>query len=398
MASVFGVNTTRSSSAARPIQIDSTTPIGAVVSIALERDVKADVALMESLNQEPMRFFGSASEALKEFENYEGTIVRVLDGIIDQNAKCPIILSFVVINLSQSGESAESFYNDAEIKTRIIEAIGRFRKAYALFGYKPNLIIAPYFSHDLDIGAEMQSIATALSGHAIIDLNCENEAEASVKVASYGSERVLLCDPYVKVWDTLKNAESFEPMSARIAGLIAYVDGEEEYGFSNSHSNRVLGGISGTKRIVEFEAGEECEADRIRNKNITTIIRYQGFRTWGNHTTSMDSIWQDFTRVRVFDRIAKAALEGVFWAIDRRADVLKAAKDSVEEMLLALKGADVLVDYEVSWNDELNTAANITAGKFYLDVDLMNTPIVKRLEINFNYTDKYADTLIKMIS
>lgn len=187
-------------------------------------------------------------------------------------------------------------------------------------------------------------------------------------------------------------------ISARIAGLIAYVDGEEEYGFSNSHSNRVLNGISGTKRIVEFEAGEECEADRIRNQNITTIIRYQGFRTWGNHTTSVDSIWQDFTRVRVFDRIAEAALEGLFWAIDRRADELKAAKDSVEQMLLALKGAKVLVDYEVSWNEELNTAANITAGKFYLDVQLMNTPIVKRLEINFNYTDKYADTLIKMIS
>lgn len=104
-----------------------------------------------------------------------------------------------------------------------------------------------------------------------------------------------------------------------------------------------------------------------------------------------------YTCARV-DRIAEAALEGLFWAIDRRADELKAAKDSVEQMLLALKGAKVLVDYEVSWNEELNTAANITAGKFYLDVQLMNTPIVKRLEINFNYTDKYADTLIKMIS
>lgn len=67
-------------------------------------------------------------------------------------------------------------------------------------------------------------------------------------------------------------------------------------------------------------------------------------------------------------------------------------------MLLALKGARVLVDYAVSWDEERNTPANITAGKFYLKVDTMNTPIVKRLEVNFNYTDRYADTLIKLIS
>ncbi|WP_300764351.1 phage tail sheath subtilisin-like domain-containing protein [Helicobacter sp. UBA3407] len=396
MANVFGVNTTRSSSAARPIQIASTTPIGAVVSIAL--DLQSDAELIASFEAEPLRFFGSAEEALKEFSKYEGTIHRVLDGINDQNAKCPLILSFVVITLGEAQESPESFYGEAGIKTRILEAIGRFRKAYALFGYKPNLIIAPYFSHDLDISAEMQSVAERLSAHAIIDLNCESEAEAVEKVKSYGSERVMVCDPYVKVWDTLKNAESFEPMSARVAGLIAYTDGEQEYGFSNSHSNRVLNGVSGAKRLVDFEAGQDCEADRVRGQNITTLIRYDGFRVWGNHTTSIDSVWEDFTRVRVFDRIAEAALEGLFWAIDRRADELKAAKDSVEQMLLALKGAKVLVDYEVSWNEELNTAANITAGKFYLDVQLMNTPIVKRLEINFNYTDKYADTLIKMIS
>lgn len=54
MASVFGVNTTRSSSAARPIQIASTTPIGAVVSIAL--DLQSDAELIASFEAEPLRF------------------------------------------------------------------------------------------------------------------------------------------------------------------------------------------------------------------------------------------------------------------------------------------------------------------------------------------------------
>ena len=78
--------------------------------------------------------------------------------------------------------------------------------------------------------------------------------------------------------------------------------------------------------------------------------------------------------------------------------MLKSAKDSVEQMLLGLKGAKVLVGYEVSWDSELNTAANITAGKFYLKAEMMNTPIVKRIEVSFNYSDTWAETLLKEIS
>ena len=395
MASQFGVNTTRSSTAARNLKIQSTTPIGVVASVACEG---VEVDLIESYKQEPLRFFSSVEDALEEFKGREGTILRVLDGINDQNVRAPIILSLVVITREEAQQSPERFYENEQLKSNVIAGIESFKRAYMLFGYKPNLIVAPYFSHDLDVNTQMQSTATRLSAMAIVDLNCESEQEAVEKVKTYGSERVMVCDPYVKVWDTLKNAESFEPMSARVAGLIAYTDGEQEYGFSNSHSNRVLNGVSGAKRLVDFEAGQDCEADRVRGHNITTLIRYDGFRVWGNHTTSIDSVWEDFTRVRVFDRIAEAALEGLFWAIDRRADELKAAKDSVEQMLLALKGARVLVDYAVSWDEERNTPANITAGKFYLKVDTMNTPIVKRLEVNFNYTDRYADTLIKLIS
>lgn len=102
--------------------------------------------------------------------------------------------------------------------------------------------------------------------------------------------------------------------------------------------------------------------------------------------------------MRIFDRIAEAALDGLFWAIDRRADALKSAKDSVEQMLLILKGTRVAIGYDVFWDMEMNTKANITAGKFYLRAQMQNSPIVKRFEINFSYANRWGDTLIKMIS
>ncbi|MBD3842356.1 MAG: hypothetical protein IE909_10805 [Campylobacterales bacterium] len=76
----------------------------------------------------------------------------------------------------------------------------------------------------------------------------------------------------------------------------------------------MINGISGTSRAIEFNAGQDCEADRLRTKGIGTVIRYNGFRMWGGETTDIDPIWQDHTRVRVFDRVCEAALDGLFWA------------------------------------------------------------------------------------
>jgi phage tail sheath protein FI len=343
-------------------------------------------------------FFGSADKANEFFGELEGTLRESLDGVADQNVTGPLIVIAVELETTHSGKVPENFYDDLTLKSKIIAAVGRLKGVAGTVGYKPNLIVALRFSHDLDVATEMTSVAQRLLGMALVDLNADDESAAVLAVGSFGTNRVLLCDPYVKVWDTFTDSEVFQPLSARRAGLIAWTDAQHEYGFADSHSNRVINGISGTKRDIEFNAGQDCEADRLRTKGIGTVIRYNGFRIWGGETTDIDPIWQDHTRVRVFDRVSEAALDGLFWAIDRRADILKSVRDSVEQMLLALKGAKVLLGFNVYWDPERNTKANITAGKFYLVAEMQNMPIVKRLEVNFSYVDRYGDVLIKLIS
>ncbi len=400
MASNFGVNTITTVNAARPIRINSSTPIGIAASVLLDANVEAEAAISEKLNADDgMLYYGSPDEALEDFKENLGTVRNALDGIADQNVNAPVVLSLVQIDQTQYDAGApEDTYGDPAVKSDVITAVGNLRKSGAKFGVKPNLIIAPFFSHDLDINAEMKSVADALLATGIVDLNAADEADVNTQIDNYGTKRLLLCDPYVKVWDTVADAGAYEPSSARIAGMIARTDSEVEYGWADSFSNRVVNGISGSKRDIEFTPGQECEADRLRTKAVTTLIRYNGFRAWGGETTDIDPIWQDLTRVRVFDRVCEAALDGLFWAIDRRADILKSAKDSVEQMLLALKGSSVLLGFNVYWDPEKNTRANITAGKFYMVAEMQNMPIVKRLEVNFSYVDKYADVLIKQIS
>jgi phage tail sheath protein FI len=367
MAANFGVNVAITAEAARPISIQSVTPIGIAGTAAGIED--------------GLYFYGSvtaAKEALKE-KGADGSLQRTIQAIYDQAVETPVILSV----FENTGNAA------------IKAAIEAFGNAKSEFGYRPNILIAPEFS-DVDVVYNaLITSAEKLHATAIIDLNVATEDAATTKARGFGTRRAIITDPYVKIYDSIQDEYKPYPQSPFIAGLIAKVDGESEYGWSDSYSNRTINGIFGTSRNINFELGEkDCEADRLRSEHISTIIRESGFRAWGGETTDIDSIWQDLARVRIFDRISEACQKGVFFAIDKKADQLFYAKQSVEELLRNLTGSKVLIGYEVTWSKTKNTQATVTAGKFYLDVRMQNNPIVKVLELDFIYSDAWSEQLL----
>ena len=382
MAAKFGVNVTVSAEAARPIAVESTTPIGiAGYEEVLENGLHFYMTTAKALEALEAKYKAKkdASQAFKK-----GSIYRALKGIEDQAVNTQIILSVFT-------KDDDEDTND-EI-TECKSAITAFAKAKSRFGYSPNLIIAPGFSHEDAIKGEIEKMATRLKATGIVDLKADDAAAAIVKMGDFGTNRLVAAYPNVKVWDDETNAYVYEGQSARIAGMIAHTDGASEFGYSDSYSNRVMIGVSGTQIDVDFELGETCTADELRAAKISTIIRESGFRAWGGETSDQDTIWKDLARVRIFDRISQACQKGVLFAIDRKASELYHAKRSVSELLRQLVGAKVLLGYELSWSAK-NTDATITAGKFYLDVRMQNNPIVKQLTLDFIYVDKYGSVLM----
>ena len=382
MAAKFGVNVTVSAEAARPIAVESTTPIGiAGYEEVLENGLHFYMTTAKALEALEAKYKAKkdASQTLKK-----GSIYRALKGIEDQAVNTQIILSVFT-------KDDDEDTND-EI-TECKSAVTAFAKAKSRFGYSPNLIIAPGFSHEDAIKGEIEKMATRLKATGIVDLKADDAAAAIVKMGDFGTNRLVAAYPNVKVWDDETNAYVYEGQSARIAGMIAHTDGASEFGYSDSYSNRVMIGVSGTQIDVDFELGETCTADELRAAKISTIIRESGFRAWGGETSDQDTIWQDLARVRIFDRISQACQKGVLFAIDRKASELYHAKRSVSELLRQLVGAKVLLGYELSWSAK-NTDATITAGKFYLDVRMQNNPIVKQLTLDFIYVDKYGSVLM----
>ena len=382
MSAKFGVNVTISAEAARPIAVESTTPIGiAGYEEVLENGLHFYMTTAKALEALEAKYKAKkdASQAFKK-----GSIYRALKGIEDQAVNTQIILSVFT-------KDDDEDTND-EI-TECKSAITAFAKAKSRFGYNPNLIIAPGFSQEDAVKGEIEKVATRLKATGIVDLKAQDTAAAIVKMGDFGTRRLVAAYPNVKVWDDETNAYVYEGQSARIAGMIAHTDGASEFGYSDSYSNRVMIGVSGTQIDVDFELGETCTADELRAAKISTIIRESGFRAWGGETSDQDTIWQDLARVRIFDRISQARQKGVLFAIDRKASELYHAKRSVSELLRQLVGAKVLLGYELSWSAK-NTDATITAGKFYLDVRMQNNPIVKQLTLDFIYVDKYGSVLM----
>lgn len=382
MAAKFGVNVTVSAEAARPIAVESTTPIG--------------IAGYEEVLENGLHFYMTTAKALEALEaKYKakkdanqafkkGSIYRALKGIEDQAVNTQIILSVFT-------KDDDEDTND-EI-TECKSAVTELAKAKSRFGYNPNLIVAPEYSHEDAVKGEIEKVATRLKATGIVDLKAQDAAAAIVKMGDFGTRRLVAAYPNVKVWDDETNAYVYEGQSTRIAGMIAHTDGASEFGYSDSYSNRVMIGVSGTEIDVDFELGETCTADELRSAKISTVIRESGFRAWGGETSDQDTIWQDLARVRIFDRISQACQKGVLFAIDRKASELYHAKRSVSELLRQLVGAKVLLGYELSWSAK-NTDATITAGKFYLDVRMQNNPIVKQLTLDFIYVDKYGSVLM----
>ena len=184
---------------------------------------------------------------------------------------------------------------------------GAYQGVHALLGaesevkVQPKVLIAPGFTSQVTrtarritgapVVAEMVGIAERLRAVIIADGPNTTDAEAIAYRELFGSRRVFVVDPWLKVWDTQANAEALGGASARVAGLIAKSD--DEQGFWWSPSNREIAGILGTSRAVDFTLGDvSARANQLNAQEVATIIQQNGYRLWGNRTCASDPKWR----------------------------------------------------------------------------------------------------------
>ena len=269
---------------------------------------------------------------------------------------------------------------DAQILSNVIGGVndttGQYEGVQALLSAEsvvkvtPRLLIVPGFSHHLAVVSEMLAIADRLRAIILADGPNTTDQDAITYRDSFGSPRVYITDPWVKVWDTTYNAEVHQPASPRVAGMISRSDNDR--GFWYSPSNTEIYGILGAARHVDFALGDpNSRANYLNENEVATIIHQNGFRLWGNRTCSSDPKWAFLNVRRTADMINESLLQAHLWAVDRNisrtlvSDVL----EGVNAYLRHLTAVGAILGGKAWADPELNTPDQVMQGKLYIDFD-----------------------------
>ena len=385
-----GVVTEVTSNSARPISVSSTLPIALVLSSSIV----------------PVGVYGfdSPKKALEFFEPNENELVDDIGNLKKYLLIGRDIFNLIVPTIVCVVEVVE---DEAIYKAAFIESINIIKSAASMtnealvsggaIGFKPDIVTVGFDSFDMDVNNAVINVCTALKARTHINLYATSNGEAITRRESFGSDRVTVAKCSLTNFDTTTASTVEYDSGILLSWLRCWVDGNSKTGYSKSISNRVLT-VSGVASPSEFYAGSLDETDPLTEKQVMSFIHYKGFRTWEYATTSVDPIWQDARRVRIFDLASEAVIDGVFFAVDNDLNELNAAKDSLRGFMNGLVGDDVMIGFNVQLDLERTTKERITAGEFYFIVDAQEMPSPKLIHITFNRVDAYAGVVYKMLA
>ncbi|MEH0021698.1 MAG: phage tail sheath subtilisin-like domain-containing protein [Desulfobacter sp.] len=327
-----------------------------------------------------------------------GTLKAALDDIFDQ------AWAVVVVIRVEEGVDAAATLSNVVGSASPLSGVHALLSAENEVKVTPRILIAPGFTSDRPgdaanpVVAELQGIAQRLRAVIIADGPNTDMAGAITYREDWGSDRIYVVDPGVKVWDTVGNAAVTRPASARVAGLMARMDADR--GFWWSPSNQTINGIVGAARPVDFAMSEtNCEANLLNEKEVATIVHRNGYRLWGNRTCATDPLWAFLPVRRTADMIYESVEEAFLWAMDRpmSANLILDIQESVNAYLRHLKAVGALLGGKCWLDPTLNTQDQLMAGKLYLDFDIEPPAPLEHLIFRTHRESGYYEELVDQV-
>lgn len=368
---------------ARPLSIKSTAVIGLIATAddadPLSFPVNTPVAV--------------TSEAAIGKAGTTGTLAAVLT-LIFARVKTLVI----VVRVAASAVEATQTANVVGTVTAQGERTGiqALLSAQSMLGFKPKILGAP--------GLDTQGVKLALTA-AALKLNAfvygaaagETNGAAIGDRANYGARELMLISPDVKVLNDLGETATMSAVAMAL-GQRAYID--QEFGWHKSLSNVELAGVLGTSRPIEFDLQSMANDAGILNQaDITTIVRRDGYRFWGNRTCSDDPLFAFEVSVRTAQVLRELA-DDLFWAIDKplTPSLAKALVSSYDNTLKSLTRAGFLLGGEAWFDPARNPADEIAAGKLHLDYDYTPVPPLESLGIAQRITQRHLLDFAQRVS
>ena len=302
-----------------------------------------------------------------------GTLPDALVGIFAQG-----VASVVVVRVAEGNDDAATLAN-------VIGAASASTGVYALLQARadptthPKILCAPGFT-DARTGSKANAtvaalliVANRLSAMVVADAP-NSSSDAKTWVADWGSDangsRLYAVTPQVSVMGSDGNPVS-RPSSPYVAGVISRVDAEMGYWYSPS--NKIIHGIIGTSRDIDFSISDtSAESNTLNALGLSVIIRQDGFRLWGSRTLGSDTKWQYLSVRRTADTVYQAIETSFLWFLDRpySADLVDSVQQSINSYLRSLKAQGTILGGTAWLDEDLNTPTSMAEGKLYVDFDI----------------------------
>ncbi|EBY8261178.1 phage tail sheath family protein [Salmonella enterica subsp. enterica serovar Oslo] len=275
------------------------------------------------------------------------------------------------------------------------------------FGFYAKILIAPVFCTQNSVAVKLIAQAEALGAITYIDAPIGTTFQqvlagrgprGSINFNT-SSDRVRLCYPHVKVYDSATDSEVLEPLSSRAAGLRAKVDLEKGFWWSNS--NQEIQGITGVERSLSAMIDDpQSEVNQLNENGITTIFNSygSGLRLWGNRTAA----WPTVTHMRNFENVRRTGdviNESIRYFSQQYMDMpinqalIDALTESVNTWGRKLIADGALLGFECWYDPARNEQTELAAGHLLLSYKFTPPPPLERLTFETEITSEYLVSL-----
>lgn len=264
---------------------------------------------------------------------------------------------------------------------------------------QPRVLIAPWFTHQKPdaltrspIVSELEVIVNRLKAIALVDCADTTSVEAIAHRNDFAnSNRIKFLFPWFKaLLPGTSGTIGTEPMSARVAGLIARVDNTE--GWHNSPSNRPIYGIEGLSQQLSFALDDpDCEVNYLIQNRVSTTVFEGGYILWGNRMANGMFI----NKRRIADMVGEAINYFGLQFADR--NINKGKLDDIVEGVNAymrrLKANQAIIGGRCWIDPALNTKDVLAEGEAYVDYDLNGPSPLEHLRFRQHLTDDYYEEI-----
>lgn len=383
---MHGITINESATGARSIRTASLAVIGLIATASA--DIGAPTVALDAAFPLDTPVLVTDVDAAAGNAGTGGTLRAALEAIGDQVS--PII---VVVRVAQGETQAETDANvigatDGNVYTGIQALLA----AQSMLGVRPRILGAPGLDTQL-VTTELVIAAKKLRAMVYAAAIGDDVAEVITYRGNFGDRELML------IWPDTSLTVAGDAI-ARALGLRAMID--EQQGWHKTISNVTIGGVTRLSKDVHFDLQDNSTpAGLLNDAQVTTLIRNEGFRFWGNRTCAGEA-QPEFSfesAVRTSHALQELILSAVAPFLDQPMtvglikDLLETVNAALRQLVVEGRIIGALAYYDPTKNSSVQLAAGrpVISLKFTPAAPLEN-PVIELIN-TAEYYDGFADQL-----